>query len=555
MKMNKTNKNTVLIIDDESNNIIALKKILETEYNVFAEVDSLEAVETVAEILPDIILLDVIMPDMDGYDVINILKSTENTKDMPVIFITGLDEIYAEEKALTLGASDYILKPFNSGIVRLRVRNQIKLLERLRQQALMTEISHMFLTDAHIDELLNDTLRMVGEFMAVEKILLFKNEKDEGVLTCRNEWVKPGLQMETGIGEELEFKEPVLSAINDMQSGGGNALCFTSNDPAAREAMKPYRGNLHAFIVLPVFVKGKLHAIIDLSKDENGSEWSESEINLAVLVSSVISGVFTRNAIEHDLEAVLKLQTELVAAKEQAEYSSRAKSEFLSRMSHEMLTPVNAINGLLRVIKMKPEKTEGYLGDFEKASQDLHGLINSVLDISYVEYGITELEESEFSFREMLDTVIKEAAGFSETKKQKVTSEIKQSVPEVLIGDKKHLSQIVANILANAIKFTPDRGEIHISAHVTDNEKNSCRIQIEVTDNGIGIAKENHGRLFELFEQVDGSHSRKHGGIGIGLALSKRYIEKMDGIIRVESELGKGSKFIINCKLGKANQL
>jgi len=385
--MSKEKKHSILIVDDEQMVIQALVEILSPDYNVFIAKDGSEAIKQSKRLLPDVILLDVIMPDMDGYDVINILKNTESTKDTPVIFITGLDEIYAEEKALMLGASDYIIKPFNSGIVKLRVRNQIKILERYE--------------------------------------------------------------------------------------------------------------------------------------------------------------------IESNLNVVLKLQAELVAAKELAEHSSRAKSEFLSRMSHEMLTPMNVITGLLRVIKMKPEKTQGYLADFEKASQNMHGLINNLLDISGMEYGITELDESEFSFRDMLNAVIKEAAGYSDSKHQKVISDIGQSIPDKLIGDEKHLSQIINNLLGNAIKFTPDNGEIHVSAHVKDDDNDKCIIQVEVADNGVGISKEQQSRLFELFEQLDGSHTRKHGGIGIGLVLSKRYVEMMGGEIRVESEQGEGAKFIFTCKLGK----
>jgi diguanylate cyclase (GGDEF)-like protein len=128
--MNK--KYSVLIVDDERANIIALTDILETEYEVFAVIDSREALETAEEDMPDVILLDILMPGMDGYQVITELKKQEKTKQIPVIFITGLDSVEAEERGLALGAADYISKPFHSPIVRLRVQNQIKIIEQYR---------------------------------------------------------------------------------------------------------------------------------------------------------------------------------------------------------------------------------------------------------------------------------------------------------------------------------------------------------------------------------------------------------------------------------------
>ena len=173
------NKNSILIVDDESSNITALKTILSPEYIVYASSDGHDAIETAEEFLPDVILLDVLMPDMDGYNVISVLKSTEKTRNIPVVFITGLDNSDAEEKGLVLGAADYMPKPFSSAIVKLRVQNQLAitnrthdLSEHLRQQALMTKIAHRFLSDAYIEALFTDTLSMIGEFMGLAQILL-----------------------------------------------------------------------------------------------------------------------------------------------------------------------------------------------------------------------------------------------------------------------------------------------------------------------------------------------------------------------------------------------
>jgi len=131
-KAETAKKGSVLIVDDEKANILTLTNILSHEYTIYAARNGQDAIEMIENNMPDLILLDIVMPDMDGYEVITRLKSSDNTKDIPVLFITGLSDENAEEKGLALGASDYISKPFNSAIVTLRVRNQIQILEQIK---------------------------------------------------------------------------------------------------------------------------------------------------------------------------------------------------------------------------------------------------------------------------------------------------------------------------------------------------------------------------------------------------------------------------------------
>ena len=131
--VSKAKKNSVLIVDDERSNISMLRFILSSEYTVYASIDGQDAVETAEEVMPDVILLDIIMPEMDGFAVIAALKNSEKTRNIPVIFITGLDSREDEEKGLALGAVDYILKPFDAAVVKQMVQNQIKRPEQLRQ--------------------------------------------------------------------------------------------------------------------------------------------------------------------------------------------------------------------------------------------------------------------------------------------------------------------------------------------------------------------------------------------------------------------------------------
>jgi signal transduction histidine kinase/FixJ family two-component response regulator len=548
-------RSSVLVIDDERANIFTLTNILSPEYKVYAVIDSQKALQAVEKNMPDVVLLDILMPEMDGYEVITALKKSAKTKDIPVIFITGLDSIEAEEKGFAYGAADYIVKPFHSAIVKLRVQSQVKLVERLRQQALMAKISHYFLSDAHVDSLLSETLRMVGEFMDVAQVLLYIIEEDGNTLVCKNEWIHPDLDsnmLESDRFEKLD--KTLVSLMGELMAGADSDMCLNSNSLETKQAMKPYRKNFPSFITVPIYIKGEIYAAIDFLRDNDGSEWSESEISLAALVANTFSGVFIRNEIEHDLNVVLKLKTELIAAKEIAEHSSRAKSDFLSRMSHEMRTPMNIIIGMLQVLKMRgfPDSMKEYIDEINDASNTLLQLIDDLLDISSMEYGALKLSSSVFNIKEMLNITTQTVEYNASQKNQTFRYNFDPALPASLIGDEKRLKQVITNLLFNAVKYTSEHGDVYFDVHVINNDNRSVTLQFEVSDNGIGISKEQQANLFNIFEQADGSNTRHHGGVGIGLALAKRIVLMMGGSIWVESEFQKGAKFCFTCKLKKS---
>jgi signal transduction histidine kinase/PAS domain-containing protein len=261
-----------------------------------------------------------------------------------------------------------------------------------------------------------------------------------------------------------------------------------------------------------------------------------------------IAVVYTVDMREHEL-MVQKIENALF----KAQVANRTKSEFLSRMSHEMLTPMNTIIGMTQLVKLQDEveKIKDYVGEIDNASHDLLRMIKDLLDISNMEFNIFKLEQSAFSFNDIFNDVLKDINRFINQKQHTFTYDIDSSIPSQLMGDKERLKQVIFNILTNAVKFTPKHGQVSFKAIVLNEDNEKVTLQIEIVDNGIGISKEQQNNLFGIFEQVDGSHIRQHGGIGLGLAFSKRLIEMMDGKIWVESELGKGSKFIFTCSCAK----
>jgi len=373
--MESASKNSILIIDDEKTNILYLNRILSADYEIYTAKDGEKGLELVGEYLPDLILLDIVMPGMDGYEILASLKTSEKTKNIPVIFITGLTGDEHESKGLALGADDYISKPFNDEIVRLRVRNQIKIIR----------------------------------------------------------------QMRTIIEQEL------------------------------------------------------------------------------------------------------------------AEHKSRTKAEFLSRMSHEMRTPMNAIMGTTNVAQIEEDISviHKHLKTIEKASREMLCLIDSMLDIATITHDNTTLACSDFNIRIMVREALKQTNESKKQKQQSLSVEIADDVPETVYGDEKHLSKALSHLLTNAVKFTGEQGEILLKVSVPKNENEILTLQFEVIDNGIGISREDQENIFTPFGQVDESDNREFQGIGSGLFITKQIVKMMSGQIHVESEPGKGSKFVITVKVAK----
>ncbi|MDR1061591.1 MAG: response regulator [Clostridiales bacterium] len=234
-----------------------------------------------------------------------------------------------------------------------------------------------------------------------------------------------------------------------------------------------------------------------------------------------------------------------------AENANRAKSSFLSNMSHEMRTPMNAIIGMTLIAKTSAdaERKNYCLQKIEDASSHLLGVINDILDMSKIEANKFELSPAEFSFEKMLQKTVNVINFRVDEKRQTFHVRLDRSVPKTLIGDDQRLAQVITNLLSNAVKFTPENGTILLDARMESEAGGACVIRVDVTDTGIGVSEEQQKRLFSSFQQADSGISRKFGGTGLGLAISKNIVEMMNGRIWIESEPGKGSKFAFTVEL------
>ncbi len=484
----------ILIVDDRIENIIALEALLQgNDIKIFSTTSPNEGLKLAWANDMAIALVDVQMPEMDGFEFVETLKLNPRTKDIMVIFVTAISkETKYALRGLGTGAVDYLYKPLDPAVTVAKVDSFIQLArfqaEIKQKNAELENFAVVVKNSADIICVVEPqslTLKSVNP--AIEKIMGFKPDDVKG-------------------------KSIINFAVEDYK----HAFALKLNDI------------INNNIVSSVFD-------YQFAANNNKIIWAECRVafqNNELFIN--ISNISTQKHFE----------LQLIKAKEKAEYSKKVKETFLANMSHELRTPVNGIVGLTTLLRYTElsEQQSSMINLLEISSQSLLGVINDVLDISKMEAGKFSIIRSANN----LHDIIRSVYGLLKFKADKQNTEfilqIDSNVPVSIMVDSLRLNQILMNLLSNAIKFTRS-GYVKLKVAVIEQTADQAHLKFSVEDSGIGIPESKLAIIFDSFEQAEDDTSNKYGGTGLGLAIVKRLIELKGGELNVSSQAGKGSIF------------
>jgi PAS domain S-box-containing protein len=508
---------SILVVDDQPHNILLIREYLESLGVEIDEANSgIKCLEMQQKKLYTMLILDIQMPGMDGFEVLANMRKDERLKDIPVVFISAIyDSDKYVLKGIEGGAIDFIVKPVNISILRTKVSNFLKLYEK----------------QAKLDQLVNklettNSLLQVSE-KKIKKIT--NSASDSIILLDANYKISFWNKASRAIFGYVRFEITTEDFFDKLIA------------PDSHEILRDYFKSL-----LQSTTSKSINTIRITGINKAGIEFP---IELSLSYFTAANNAIYYTVIIRDITRRVLMEKEALKAKELLE-SNRLMKDFMDNVSHELRTPMNAILGISNMLlkynseNLNPKQVEG-LQIINQSGARLLDLINDVLDLSKLENNKEIIDKEKFDLEKQLAILRSMVHSLIGTKKIKFHINKSSNVPEFVYTDLKKLNQVLINLLGNAVKFT-HQGKINLFIHLIDD-----RLHFEISDTGVGIAEENLSLIFERFRQIDNSASKEYKGTGLGLHISRKLVELMGGKIYAESKLGNGTTLRFYIQLDK----
>jgi CheY-like chemotaxis protein len=528
----------ILIIEDNPVNTELLVQSLKAQrLNIFSAPNGKVGLEITHKINPDLILLDVMMPEMDGFETCQQLKANNTTRDIPIIFITAKTNREDIEKGFSLGCDEYITKPFHINEVCNRIRAHLLLKnQNLKKTSIQTEdplditgMKTLIVDDNPINiGALRETLEPLQQEIAVST-----NGKKAIDLALR---FQPDLILLDIMMPEMNGLE-VCRILQEDSLTKDIPIIFVTAKTQPEDIQNGFSSGCVDYILKPICVvevlaRVKVHLKIRkllLLKDSWIKKLKDAKLQLEKEVSELTNSI-------HEV-------------REETIRTNKSKSEYILRMFHELRTPMNAILGFSQImeINQKIDKSSNHQENISKirtAGKHLLALIDDILDLSAVESGKVKLEMARINPSHIIDKKVIPLISQMASERNISLINKTSSYPDISVScDPLRLTQILLNISSNAIKYNKDGGSV-----IFDIQQSSDRmVRITVSDTGQGIPQDKLEIIFHPFYRLD-SNNPDTEGVGVGLSITKRLIELMGGNIFVTSKLGEGSCFTIELK-------